>query len=311
METNFSVAIPAYNCAPYLEETLRSILDQDLSPDEIIIVDDGSTDTTPEVIAKFGSAVKSVRIANSGPGAARKHAIDQCRNRWIALCDSDDIWSSDHLMNKHRAIELFPETNIVCSNFESFGPIAVPGQTRLGIAPVGWLERYTTSQREGFRLLHSPYRAMLDFNSMYLSGLVISSELYKLAGGIDLTYRDWQAEDSEFTRRLAAHESARLVMDTHITWRYRRHGNNFSTTHWKNMYAKARIIQEHIDSNIVPKQDLDHARGIILNARGEAFDSAFWGGHYQDARRIYADLAGSQRTLKRRMRRVLSSLRRA
>lgn len=308
MSTKFSVAIPAYNCAPYLEETLRSILDQELSPDEIIIVDDGSTDTTPDVIAQFGDAVKSIRITNSGPGGARKYAIDQCKNSWIALCDSDDIWCKNHLVNKHRAIELFPEANIICSNFVSFGPTAMPGQTRLGIAPNGWLERYTGVQLENFRLLHEPYRAMLDFNSMYLSGLVINSELYELAGGIDLAYRNWQAEDSEFTRRMVAYQSARLVIDTDITWRYRRHANNFSTTHWKNLYAKARIIQEHVDTNIVPENVLDHALGVILDARGEAFDSAFWERHYQDAQQIYAELPRSRRTVKRRMRRMLSSL---
>ncbi|MDF1643115.1 MAG: glycosyltransferase family A protein [Pseudomonadales bacterium] len=311
MSTKFSVAIPAYNCAPYLEETLRSILDQELPPDEIIIVDDGSTDTTPDVIAKFGEKVKSTRIANSGPGAARKYAIDQCKNSWIALCDSDDIWCKNHLANKHRAIELFPETNIVCSNFVSFGPTAVSGQTRLGVAPEGWLERYTGVQREKFRLLHEPYGAMLDFNSMYLSGLAISSELYQLAGGINLAYRDWQAEDSEFTRRMVAQESARLVMDTDITWHYRRHANNFSAKHWKNLYAKARIIQEHIDTNIVPEHNLDHARRLILDARGEAFDSAFWEYHYHDARKIYSELPKSHRTVKRKMRRLLSSVRRS
>ncbi|MBL4584183.1 MAG: glycosyltransferase [Pseudomonadales bacterium] len=292
-----------------MAETLESVLGQQLPPNEIIIVDDGSTDNTAEVIAAFGSAVQSVTVANGGPGAARKRAIKGCNNRWIALCDSDDVWCSSHLRRKHEAIVSFPEVNIITSNFESFGPAAVPGQTRLGSAPVGWLQRYTNVQREGFHKIEDPYRATLDFNSLYLSGLVINKELYHAAGGIDLAYRDWQAEDSEFTRRMVAQASACLVIDTDITWGYRRHENNFSATQWKNIYAKARIIQEHIDAGVVASEVLNYAQDEVYRTRGEAFDIAFWTGFYADACGIYSELPRTEKTLKRRVRRVLSYLR--
>ncbi len=88
-----SVIIPAYNRAELIGETIESILAQTVSPYEIIVVDDGSTDGTPDVVKNFGSSVKLFRQANQGAGAARNHGFQQSIGDVIHFMDSDDLSS--------------------------------------------------------------------------------------------------------------------------------------------------------------------------------------------------------------------------
>ncbi len=86
-----SVIIPAYNRAELLPATLRSLLGQTLPADEIIVVDDGSTDRTAEVAESFGPRVRVIRQENSGPGAARNRGFQESRGEFIHFFDSDDL----------------------------------------------------------------------------------------------------------------------------------------------------------------------------------------------------------------------------
>lgn len=70
-----SIIIPTYNCEAYIAETLNSVLSQTLRNIELIIVDDGSTDRTRDIVASYGSPVRLLRQANSGVCAARNYGI--------------------------------------------------------------------------------------------------------------------------------------------------------------------------------------------------------------------------------------------
>jgi len=93
-----SVVIPVYNRATLLPLTLRSLLSQDRVADEILVVDDGSTDGTPEVADAFGAPVRVIRQANQGPGAARNRGLAEAQGEFIHFFDSDDL----ALPNLHR-----------------------------------------------------------------------------------------------------------------------------------------------------------------------------------------------------------------
>ena len=86
-----SVVIPAYNRAVLLPATLRSLLAQTLPSQEIIVVDDGSTDRTAEVAEAFSHPVRVIRQANSGPGAARNRGFQESHGEFIHFFDSDDV----------------------------------------------------------------------------------------------------------------------------------------------------------------------------------------------------------------------------
>lgn len=96
---DISVVIPAFNRAKLLPDCLESILSQTLIPNEIIVIDDGSTDHTFEVAMSYAShGVTCIRHETStGAQAARNTGIRSARNNWIAFQDSDDIWLPDKL----------------------------------------------------------------------------------------------------------------------------------------------------------------------------------------------------------------------
>ncbi len=102
----FSVIIPVYNRASFIKEAIESVLKQTYKNFELIVVDDGSTDETPQIIANY--PVKLIRQSNRGVSAARNAGIRMARGEIIALLDSDDIWEKNKLQIHH---EFFKENS--------------------------------------------------------------------------------------------------------------------------------------------------------------------------------------------------------
>ncbi len=103
-----SVVIPTYNAAATLGEAIRCALDQTLADKEIIVVDDGSTDATPELLAELGPAIRVIRKANGGVSTARNEGIAAARGEYIALLDSDDTWELDKLERQAAVLDADP-----------------------------------------------------------------------------------------------------------------------------------------------------------------------------------------------------------
>lgn len=96
--------IPAYNYAHFLSDAIDSALAQTFSKVEIIVVDDGSTDNTPEVAAKYGDRIRYIRKPNGGLPAARNTGIKAATYPLIGFLDADDQWKPEFLA---RAVEVF------------------------------------------------------------------------------------------------------------------------------------------------------------------------------------------------------------
>lgn len=93
----FSAVVPAYNAGRFIHDAVSSILSQDLPASEVIVVNDGSSDNTMEVLATFGDKIKVIDIENSGPSTARNLGINAASCEWIAFLDADDRWRQNHL----------------------------------------------------------------------------------------------------------------------------------------------------------------------------------------------------------------------
>ncbi|KKK55641.1 hypothetical protein LCGC14_3072500, partial [marine sediment metagenome] len=87
-----SVVIPAYNIGDFIARAINSVLAQTHPPDEIIVVDDGSTDNTGEVVKGFGEKVIYIHQQNGGLSAARNTAMRASTCKWISFLDGDDEW---------------------------------------------------------------------------------------------------------------------------------------------------------------------------------------------------------------------------
>ena len=96
-----SVVIPAYNSEQYIATCIDSVLGQTYQNLEVIVVDDGSTDKTVQIIAEYNSdRIKIYSQINSGAASARNHGVQKASGEWIAFIDSDDIWSTDKLQKQ-------------------------------------------------------------------------------------------------------------------------------------------------------------------------------------------------------------------
>jgi glycosyltransferase involved in cell wall biosynthesis len=99
-----SVIIPTYNSADYIEEALQSVFEQTFQDFEIIVIDDGSTDGTGEVLKKYGDRISYLFQENNGPSSARNRGIRAARGEYIAFLDADDLWVSTKL---EKQVSLF------------------------------------------------------------------------------------------------------------------------------------------------------------------------------------------------------------
>jgi len=108
-----SVVIPTFNCERYLEQTVESVLAQTYTDYEVIVVDDGSTDGTPSLLARYGQAVHYIRQANQGASAARNLAMSQARGELIAYLDADDLWMPEKLAIQVAYMDAHPRCGLL------------------------------------------------------------------------------------------------------------------------------------------------------------------------------------------------------
>jgi glycosyltransferase involved in cell wall biosynthesis len=179
----FSVIVPAYNRAAYLPRALQSALDQRL-PDgaeaEVILVDDESTDATPEVAASFGDRIVYIRQRNAREGAARNRGADRARGQYFAFLDSDDYWLLGKLAGDLARFQRADQPALVYSRVRNVDPADRTISERLLQHPQG--DVFWALAREAF---------------MPMSSVSVRADAFRACGGFvedrDLSgTADWQ-----------------------------------------------------------------------------------------------------------------------
>ena len=120
MTLPISVVIPAYNREIYLEEAIQSVLSQTCPPQEIIVVDDGSTDPTREKAQSFGERICYLFQENRGVSSARNAGVNASRGRFLAFLDSDDVWLPQKLEWQMDHLIQNPGTAMVHGHMQAF-----------------------------------------------------------------------------------------------------------------------------------------------------------------------------------------------
>lgn len=109
-----SVVIPCYNAEDFIEETIESVLSQTYKPLEIIVVNDGSTDRTADILKKYQRYIRIIHQPNQGECVARNTGLEAARGFWVAFLDADDMWLPQKLERQIEIIKRYKEKNIIC-----------------------------------------------------------------------------------------------------------------------------------------------------------------------------------------------------
>jgi glycosyltransferase involved in cell wall biosynthesis len=196
-----SVIIPVFNGERFLREAVASVLAQKYSPLEIIIVDDGSTDGTREVVRSLPEAVRYLHQANGGPAAARNRGIEHARGSVIAFEDADDLWPSAKLELQLPHLIEDPAAEIVMGRIQ---------QVRLS---------KTADGQTGAEMLAEPTF------SANLGSAIFRKSVFERVGLFDETMR--YSEDVDWFMRARECAAAIVTIDA-VTLFYRQHDENMT-----------------------------------------------------------------------------------
>ena len=134
-----SVIMAAYNHAGYIAQAITSVLSQSWQDLELIVIDDGSTDRTREVVAGFADPVRYIYQENQGQGGARNTGIAHARGEFISFLDDDDLWLPDCLETVMAVLRSRPEVGalyaacqVIDSEGHPFAPDHVAGRSDRG-----------------------------------------------------------------------------------------------------------------------------------------------------------------------------------
>jgi len=163
-----SVIIPVYNGERYLAAAITSVLAQTYSPVEVIVVDDGSTDGSADVVRSFGTAVRYETQRHGGsPDAARNHGVELSQGEYLAFLDQDDLWVTNKLELQTAACAADDALDLVFGLVEQFLSPDLPVETAqrmrypTGVAPGCILTAMLVSRSAFFRVGSFPTRWQL------------------------------------------------------------------------------------------------------------------------------------------------------
>lgn len=152
-----SVVIPLYNKAQHIAETLSSVLAQSVSPREIIVIDDGSTDGGAHVVRQFETAgVRLITQTNQGVSAARNRGLEEAAGDYVAFIDADDLWLPDHLLVLSELVEKWPQAVLVStSHLIKRDGMVYSAKSSLPLGWEGCVTNFFTAFANGLSLVNS------------------------------------------------------------------------------------------------------------------------------------------------------------
>jgi len=223
-----SVITPAYNVAPYLPDAIESVLGQTFGDLELIIVDDGSPDSTFDIAAGYARRDRRVRVLrqnNGGISTARNHAMRVAGGSFFAILDSDDMWSPSYLERQLAILSNDPACDIVTGNARFLGS-ALDGQPAR-----------PTPDRRGEPTLE---RMLEDETSVFIMS-VFRRRVYEAIGGFDESMRT--NEDYDYWIR-AAIAGFRFCRNDEPLGRYRRRDDSLSAGEIRMLHGIIRVLRK-------------------------------------------------------------------
>jgi glycosyltransferase involved in cell wall biosynthesis len=211
MTVETSIIIPLYNAEKYISETIQSVLNQAYKDWELIIIDDGSSDSSSNIVSYFldDKRISLHHQKNSGVSVARNNGFSIARGGFITFLDADDVWLEDNLHDKINYLRS-NEFDVVYSKYN-----VIDEKSELILVN---LKKNTYPTLDDILLSKGNY-------STAPSGIVIKAEVLKKIGGFDTNLSN-NADQDLWIRILA--NNYKIVLIEKILWNYRIHANNMS-----------------------------------------------------------------------------------
>lgn len=182
------VVIPVYNAEDVIRETIESVLAQTWTDREIVVVDDGSSDASGEIVRSFGGQVRYVRQENGGVARARNRGIAESAGEYIALLDHDDLWHPAKLAKQVAVLDGRPEVGMVITDVAHLDREGKP----MGIVGAGYNPSETFARLFVRGYVPTPSAAM------------IRRSVLEAVGGFDERFNSAGLDDHELWTRIAA-----------------------------------------------------------------------------------------------------------
>ena len=238
-----SVVIPTYNRADLVMRALQSVFAQTRPVDEVLLVDDGSTDDTEARVRNaYGDRVRYLRQSNAGVSVARNLGLREARGEYIAFLDSDDLWMPDKTRQQLQFLERHPDYGLVLCDVER---VTADGR------PIDILHRRAALPLDG-RIVSNVLRNP----TLVPASAMIRREVYETVGGFDETLRT--AEDLDFHLRVAL-EWPIGVVEQPLVRAIRCHGGLSSASSAYDDYVEVYRRFVARCRGILPEAELDRA----------------------------------------------------
>lgn len=224
MDLLVSIVIPAYNSQEHIAKAVQSALKQTYQPVEVIVVDDGSSDGTEEVLRGFGDKIRYIRKENGGPASARNAGIQAASGEYVAFLDGDDIWYPDKL---RKQMPLFREdTGLIYGRLDPFDESGVIEKKRRPLVRGEALKRLFAK------------------NFISTSTVVVKKEHLERAGLFDEDPELISVEDYDMWLRVAALTKIDFV-DEALT-KYRRHPSGISKNYYRSYNGERKVLNKNL-----------------------------------------------------------------
>jgi glycosyltransferase involved in cell wall biosynthesis len=275
-----SVIIPTCNRVRTLPRALDSVLAQTRAIDEIIVVDDGSTDSTVDLVIGNYPQVTLLQQTNLGVSAARNHGINEATSDWIALLDSDDRWLPTKLEAQFTLLEQHPDHRL-CHTDE----IWIRNGKR-----VNQMHKH---RKSGGHI----YSQCLPLCIISPSSVLLHRTLFEDVGLFDQTLP--ACEDYDLWLRICAREPV-LYVDTPQIEKYGGHDDQLSRKHWGMDRFRIRALEKILASNLLtPDQERETvsmllSKAAILEQGARKRGKLQRADHYRKLMQRYAGKPGSQ-----------------
>jgi glycosyltransferase involved in cell wall biosynthesis len=227
-----SVVIPTHNYGAYITEAIQSVLAQTYHVHEIIVVDDGSTDRTEEILLPYMGRITYIRQNQRGPSAARNVGLKRSRGEFIAFLDADDQWLPDKLSVQVGLLREYQEVGLLFGQVEHCDDAGRALSGELTPAKGAIPMRTDVMVKDAFRLL-------LESCYIVTSTVIIRRECIERVGGFDESLRS--VEDRDLWLRIAG--SFQFGYTPRVVACKRGHANNVSGDSRLQMESHVRMLE--------------------------------------------------------------------